>query len=542
MLPVEFSNRMKDLLGNEYEPFIASYDKPPYQALRLSSRYWNCRNDEIPNSRCAISSNESNDSEQGNTSSNNKESNDKSEITSAQKIASALSARYGWTLSPVPWAANGFYYAPADRPGRHVLHEAGAYYIQEPSAMTPVSYLDARPGMNVLDLCAAPGGKSTQIADAMEGKGILISNEIVPNRAKILSENIERMGISNAMVTNESPDSLAEHFPAYFDRILVDAPCSGEGMFRKNTDAETEWSPENVQMCADRDDAILDAADRMLVPGGRLVFSTCTFEPAENEGSIYRFLVRHPDYSILPVEKYPGMEAGRADWIPQDQNTEMSSDIFPSDEEDNVAQKSRMTDILSQIPNTIRLWPHKLQGEGHFLAVLQKDGTSVEPSKRMPRYGFEKGLKEKVLKEWQGFSKTSLDQEAVERLTENHPLTLFGDNLYVLPEHAPSTAHLKVLRPGLHLGTIKKGRFEPAFALSHVLAPSESPHAVALPVVAAGIPSDFTAERWIAGETFRMDGENGWYLVCADGYPLSWGKLAGGTMKNHYPRGLRKNL
>ena len=188
----------------------------------------------------------------------------------------------------MPWCREGFYYgdgtdAIARQPGKHPYHEAGVYYIQEPSAMAPVEYLDARPGMRILDLCAAPGGKSTQIAGKMQGQGILVSNEIHPARAGILSENMERMGVRNGIVTNETPGRLAEHFPEYFDRILVDAPCSGEGMFRKNDGAAEEWSPQNVRMCAERQDEILEEAYRMLAPGGRLVYSTCTFAPEEDE-------------------------------------------------------------------------------------------------------------------------------------------------------------------------------------------------------------------------------------------------------------------
>ena len=176
--------------------------------------------------------------------------------------------------------------------------------------MTPVSYLGAQPGEKILDLCAAPGGKSTQIASYMKNEGLLVCNEIHPARAKILSENVERMGIKNALVTNEAPEKLSELFGAYFDRILVDAPCSGEGMFRKNEESRGEWSLENVRLCADRQDTILDCADLMLRPGGRLVYSTCTFAPEENEGSVARFLERHPEYEIVKVEKYEGMAGG----------------------------------------------------------------------------------------------------------------------------------------------------------------------------------------------------------------------------------------
>ena len=265
MLPEAFTNRMQKMLKEEYPDFLQSYNETRNQALRLNPL--------------------------------------KGDSGRFLDVSS-------FHLTPVPFAENGYYYEEEDRPGKHPYHEAGVYYIQEASAMLPAQLLDAKPGERVLDLCAAPGGKSTQIGAAMGGEGILICNEIHPARAKILSENIERMGIINAIVVNHSPDVLAQHFPAYFDRILVDAPCSGEGMFRKNEEACSEWSPENVTMCAERQDEILDYAAQMLAVGGRLVYSTCTFAPEEDEGSVSRFLKRHPEFSVVPVEYRDGMEAG----------------------------------------------------------------------------------------------------------------------------------------------------------------------------------------------------------------------------------------
>ena len=269
MLPQLFLDRMKQMLEEEYPAFLNSYEDARYQALRINPSK-----------------------------------------TDRNRFAEETS----FHLQPVPWEANGFYYEKEDQPGKHPYHEAGVYYIQEPSAMAPAAYLDAQPGEKVLDLCAAPGGKSTQIAAAMQGKGLLVSNEIHPARAKILSENMERMGVKNVMVTNESPQTLAGMFTEYFDRIMVDAPCSGEGMFRKNEQACEEWSPENVQVCAARQQEILACAASMLRPGGRMVYSTCTFAPEENEGTISRFLEQHPQFHIVPVKKYPGMADGVAAW------------------------------------------------------------------------------------------------------------------------------------------------------------------------------------------------------------------------------------
>lgn len=270
MLPQEFLKRMENMLGEEYPAFLKSYDIARYQALRLNPQ----KGDDV-----------------------------------------SFLNRGVFSLERVPWAEHGYYYTAKDTPGKHPYHEAGVYYIQEPSAMAPAAYLTRQmedgAGERILDLCAAPGGKSTQIAAAMEGRGTLISNEIHPARAKILSENIERMGIANAVVTNETPQRLAEHFSEYFTRIMVDAPCSGEGMFRKNEEACEQWSTQNVELCAHRQDEILDCAASMLAGGGRLVYSTCTFAPAEDEGSIGRFLKRHPEFY---VEEVPLRRECRTDW------------------------------------------------------------------------------------------------------------------------------------------------------------------------------------------------------------------------------------
>ena len=206
-------------------------------------------------------------------------------------------------MRPIPWAPDGFYYDPLTRPGKNPLHEAGAYYIQEPSAMAVAALSGVKPGMRVLDLCAAPGGKSTQLASMLAGKGILYSNEIHPARAKILSQNIERMGIPNALVLNEDPEKLAERFPLYFDTVIADAPCSGEGMFKKEEEAIPNWSEENVELCARRQAGILDCAAEMTTPGGTLVYSTCTFAPQENEMNAAKFVMRHPDFQILDLKK-----------------------------------------------------------------------------------------------------------------------------------------------------------------------------------------------------------------------------------------------
>ena len=284
MLPEKFLARMQQQLGGEYDEYLRSLQRPRAVALRFNP------------------------------------------LKGAIPVLPFVG-------EPVPWEPMGYYYDPDSRPGLHPYHEAGVYYLQEASAMASAALLEPQPGEIILDLCAAPGGKSTQIAGRMQGQGLLVSNEINQKRAKVLSRNIERLGIGNAVVTGEAPAALADRFPGFFHRIMVDAPCSGEGMFRKEEAAITDWSEENVEMCARRQAEILDCAAAMLRPGGRLVYSTCTFAPQEDEEAVEAFLARHPEFEAEPVN---------APWF----------------------QESR--------PGMYRLWPHKLLGEGHFAAVLRK--------------------------------------------------------------------------------------------------------------------------------------------------------------------------
>ena len=398
-------------------------------------------------------------------------------------------------LEPVPWAPEGFYYDEKDRPGKHPYHEAGLYYIQEPSAMAVGILADPRPGEKVLDLCAAPGGKTTHLAMKMEGKGLLVVNEIHPSRARVLSQNVERMGIRNAVVVNEPPARLAERFPGFFDRIVVDAPCSGEGMFRKDPEAREEWSPENVEMCAARQLDILKDAAFMLKPGGRLIYSTCTFSPEENEGVISRFLKEEPHFQIADVQRYEGFGSGRADWA------------------DEPAEG---------IEKTVRIWPHEVRGEGHFIAVREKtDGP--EPPKLKPA----KPVKnQKALTDYWQFARETL---------KNPPqgkFFVFGEQLYIVPEEMPTFERLKVLRPGWHLGIMKKNRFEPSHALALSLKGEDVNRCVSL---AGDSPEIFA---YLRGETIAAGNEKGWYLVEVDGYSIGWGKWSG-QLKNHYPKGLR---
>lgn len=359
--------------------------------------------------------------------------------------------------------------------------------------MAPAEILAPEPGEWVLDLCAAPGGKSTQLAAAMAGQGLLVCNEIHPTRAKILSRNLERLGIANALVLNETPQRLAQRLPGCFHRILVDAPCSGEGMFRKEEAAVTDWSPETVEACARRQLEILTCAGQMLRPGGRLVYSTCTFSPQENEGVISAFLKSHPDFTLLSVPS-PWFSPGRPDWVPE-----------PAE----------------GLEKTVRLWPHKLRGEGHFAALLQR-GDAPQVS----------GLPSPLTAAAPAAVLDAFCRETGAVLPAGRFLS-FGRSWYLAPEDAFCLDGLKVLRPGLELGQEKPGRWEPA-------------HALALWLKTAGNQLSFPVESpqiaaFLRGEPIPGS-LTGWTLIQADGLSLGWAKGSGGILKNHYPKGLRRPL
>lgn len=450
-LPKEFLSKMKDLLKDEYDDFLKSYEEPKIQGLRVNTL--------------------------------------KVSIDDFLNISP-------FQLERIPWVNGGFFYHGEDRPGKHPYHEAGLYYIQEPSAMAVAEMVDPQPGEKVLDLCAAPGGKSTHLAAKMKQQGLLLTNEIYPARAKILSQNVERMGIKNAVVTNESPAKLADRFPNFFDRILVDAPCSGEGMFRKDPGAREEWSLENVAACAERQLDILGHAATMLRSGGRLVYSTCTFSPEENEGVISQFLNQDSRFKIEDVQVYEGFDHGRKDWVKEG---------------------------AANIEKTIRIWPQQVRGEGHYIAVLRKT-EDEEPTK----WKYDQGLKDqKQLKDFFQFTKETLMD------TPKGEFVIFGDQLYMLPEGMLSLKNLKVIRPGWHLGTIKKNRFEPSHALALSLKGDEVKNRWSLDKNSPEILA------YLKGESIKAEGQKGWYLVEVDGYSIGWGKLADDVLKNHFPKGLR---
>lgn len=432
-LPNEFKKIMREQLGASFPAFMASYKAEPQKAIRVNTL--------------------------------------KISIENFKKISP-------FALSPVPWEPSGFF-VTGEGFGKTVLHAAGAYYVQEPSAMSAVPELEIKSGERVLDLCSAPGGKGTQIAQYMNGEGVLVLNEPVQSRRDILAQNVERLGIKNATITCADPDFLATVFENYFDKILVDAPCSGEGMFKKEPNAIPEWSLQNVKMCAERQTKILSAADKMLCGGGRLVYSTCTFSTEEDEGQIEKFLKSHSDYKLIKMKK---------------------------------------------------LLPHEVQGEGHFVAVLEKsDGERATDFPQL-KPSIPKKADIRAYREWESTTlKTRFDN-----------LILDGDMLMYFESGAQDfTAYLSQnekwrIRQSIFLGKPDTKRFTP-FIPSHSLATRLSHEEANIIEV-----DEPTAINYLRGLTFNCpQGIKGWHLVIFKNLPLGWCKAVNGTAKNHLPKGLR---
>ena len=533
MLPELFCEKMKTLLGEEYPAFLAALDRPRAVGLRLNPLKLDAARlgpmwASAPTAQQSCHSERSEESVP--------QSNSVFQIEDLKNSSTFNFQLSTFNLTPVPWEPTGFYYDPETRPGLHPWHAAGAYYLQEPSAMAPAALLDPQPGERVLDLCAAPGGKSTQIAGRMRGRGLLVCNEIHPKRAAVLASNIERLGVANALVLNEHPARLADRFPEYFDRILVDAPCSGEGMFRKHDAASQDWSPETVAMCARRQAEILDCAAAMLKPGGRLVYSTCTFSPEENEGSVAGMLERNPEFVVEELSA-PWFAPGRPDWAGGDPT----------------------------LARCFRLWPHLLIGEGHFAAVLQKgirdqrsgirdqesgspacSGEHCSPLQLRPDEGSgirERGADRNSRKErGSRFRHSERSEESVlprpvetllkelgVTLPEGKPV-LFGERVFWAPPETPDLSGLKVLRPGLELAELRRELAAPAHALALWTGQAASCHELSADDPACG--------AYLRGETIPT-ACSGWTLVRVDGLGLGWGKGSKGILKNHYPKGLR---
>ena len=460
-LPIEFEKKMKAFLGNEWDDFLYSYDNNRFQALRFNTL----------------------------------------KVQSTEERMRILKVLGISSDKRVSWANEAYYFDENVRPGKHPYHEMGLYYIQEPSAMSAAALLAPKPGMRVLDLCAAPGGKSTQLATYLGDSGLLVSNEINTQRSRILSQNIERMGIKNAIVTNEDSFVLASHFPGFFNAIQVDAPCSGEGMFRKLPEAIEQWSVENVAICAARQKEILDNAAVMLKPGGVIVYSTCTFSKEENEDVIEYFLERHPDFTLEEMERF---------------------------------------------------WPHKVDGEGHFVAKLVRRGC-VDTDLKADR----KTKKNKNSKNRKNETKPALTKENMKLLSEfldetisenmaawikNSRLVMFGEQLYRLPDMEVDIKGLKVQRAGLHIGEFKKQRFEPSHSLALALKLNDAKNLVKLTCDNPQTIGFFNGQSVVLSDEQTAECKKGWALVCVDGYTAGWGKVNGTQVKNHYPKGLRNKI
>jgi len=403
--------------------------------------------------------------------------------------AQAALAKYAG--APVDWYARWGRYVQGGRPGADIAHFSGAYYMQDPSAMSAVAALDPQRGERILDLCAAPGGKSGQIAAEIGIEGGLVSNEVETSRARMLAGNLERLGIANAAVVSAMPDVLAEKWPETFDAVLCDAPCSGEGMFRRDPGAREEWNERSPEGCAARQRTILESAVRMIRPGGRLLYSTCTFNVHENEENVRWLLETHPEMRAAEFE---------------------------------------LQGVGKSEGGCIRLWPHKIDGEGHFAALLIKDSAAAAPKKERKKGG------RKQPKE---------DAEAMcalERLAEETGCDfgrfvgwrpeIMEDRLMLVPAQMPETAGIYCLRRGLPAGRIGRSHIEPDHSLAMALRPEEAGRECSL--------NDEQTEVWMRGETVEteLSGKARWVWVHKDGLPLGWGKYSGGQLKNHLPKGL----
>ncbi|SHE74842.1 16S rRNA (cytosine(967)-C(5))-methyltransferase [Thermoanaerobacter uzonensis DSM 18761] len=446
----EFLKRMEQLLKEEYEDFLKEYDKKPQKGLRVNTL--------------------------------------KIGVEEFKKIVP-------FEITPIPWCPTGFYYDKEEKAGNHLYHILGLYYIQEPTAMAVVEVLDPKPGEKILDVSAAPGGKTTHIATKIGDEGIIVANEIDKKRIKALVENVERMGIRNIVITNETPEKLATAFEGYFDKILVDAPCSGEGMFRKDPTARKIWSLNNVISCSITQRNILRSVAPLLKKGGILVYSTCTFAPEEDEGVIKKFLEEHPEFEIEESEISKFFDIGHPEWVegPED------------------------------LKKCMRLWPHKVRGEGHFIAKLRKK-EEEEPDSRFKKT---KGRrKQKELQLFYDFADKYLNLDL-----DNLNIEVHNDSVYHVPEGLPDLNNIKVYRYGWQLGVLKKNRFEPSHWLAMGIKTFQAKRLLEL--------EREQKEKYLKGETFELDLEDGWIFFTIEGFPAGWGRIAKGVVKNYYPKWLR---
>lgn len=452
-LPEQYLQRMAELLGSEYPAFVASCAGQGVNGLRVNELK-----------------------------------------VEPQALVDSLLVN----SSPLEWCPSGFTIPFDTALGHHPYHAAGLYYLQEPSAMAVAEVLAPQPGERVLDLCAAPGGKATHIVSLMRDRGLLVANDIHPRRVRALAENLERWGATNVAILNETPDRLALHFPAFFDRVLVDAPCSGEGMFRRSESARADWSVEHVRGCAKRQREILASAARMVRPGGWLCYVTCTFSPEENEGVVATFLDEHPDFEIIEPSRYPGFDRGHPEWVEASQPLERA----------------------------VRVWPHQVPGEGHFIALMQRVSGEVAPPERIRPAEAPPAAAELLADFCRNVLTVRIEGQ----------LILMGPHLYRPPPGLPDLSGLRAVRPGWWLGRVRRGRFEPSHALAMALRREEARLTLDLLHLSRDGAEVYA---YLRGSPLRSPGEDGWLLITVDGHPLGWGKRVRGVVKNHYPRRLR---
>lgn len=458
-LPDQFLSRMHQMLGDEYDEFLESYNRPRQYGLRVNT---------------------------------------------LKLIPKEFAQLNPFPISPIPWVDNGFYYTEETRPAQDPYYAAGLYYLQEPSAMSPASRLPIEPGDKVLDLCAAPGGKATELAARLHGSGILVANDISNSRAKALLHNLELFGAGNIFVTNEVPGKLSKAFEGWFDKVLVDAPCSGEGMFRKAPEVVKTWDPERPEYFAKIQKDIVANGVKMLRPGGMMLYSTCTFEPEENEGAISWLLHHFPEMELVEMEPFEGFRPGVPEWA----------------------------DGSQELRKCVHIWPHCMEGEGHFLALLRKREepdstrkiTELTPSKMDKNEA-------KLLDEF--LADTGIQLESMRIETRN-------GKAYLIPELPDKVKGLHFLRNGLYLGEFKKNRFEPSQSWAMALSADQCSQCICLP------RGDERIDRYLRGETISAGEEgdnqkNGWKLICVDKFSMGWGKLLNGVIKNKFLCSWRKN-
>ena len=460
-LPEDYQSRMQEMLGDEYLQYLDSFNHSYGQTLRVNQL----------------------------------------------KMEPADFIRRFLLNGQVSWCDTGFYYEGDERLSANPYYHAGIYYLQEPSAMAPAAFLPVEPGDRVLDLCAAPGGKSTALAARLQGEGFLLSNDISASRCKPLLKNMEMAGVTNSVITCEAPEKLAGRFAGYFDKVLVDAPCSGEGMFRREPSMVKSWSAEEVKRYAVLQREILFHAAQMLRPGGYLLYSTCTFAKEEDEQTVEYFLEQHKDFSLQELPLCEGIEMGRVEWTLHGRE---------------------------DVRNCRRFLPHKVKGEGHFAALFKKEesaDSSFESVSGDWSIKEQKVSKEKIPEAMEDFMRDIPDWKQWKKR-----IFFIKERAFLLPKHCPSLQGLRIVRSGLYLGDCLKKRFEPSQALAMALKPSEYKKSISFPA------EDIRIEKYLRGETVEIDNTEikGWTLFCVDGFPLGWGKCNRGRLKNKYNPNWRK--